>query len=801
MIFHNKGVFTLGLILISSFIYAQSTKVTGKVFNALNKEPLPEASVQLQGSTIGASTDEKGYFEIDDIVPGLYNFEIRYAGFETFIEYEVRTSSVKPVYFEVGLIPSVLSLGEVVVSDEARTHAVVTPLSVQQIGWSEMQRMPGAALDLSRVIQSYPGVLPKSSFGYNIVIRGGAPNENSYYLDGIKIPAINHFSVQGASGGPNALVNMDFIKGMEMYSSAFPANYPTGLSSLMDIRQRDGRSDRLGSRITLGYSDFGVTLEGPLTKKSNFILSGRTSFSQYLLRAFDVPVLPAYDDIQFRNKWRLDEKNEIIITGIAGFDDYWLNTEAPESDALLYNVGYIPEGNQQVYAYGVNYKHYLDNSFYSFVVSRNGFNSEADKFKNNNRGVEEDRLLKYRSRTKETHVRFEHNIYKGNLEFKYGANFTNHNAFFDIEGYDVTNRQIDAVAFTNNNTYNEYGAFAMASRRLLGNRLGITLGLRTEGANINEATINPLSHISPRLSANYAINEFLSVKSNLGVYYQLPPDIILSYNSYYSTLDNSPLQASATSDYIQSNQAALGFEYRNRKTYRASLEVYYKDYSNYPFLLKDSVSFANAMADFVAVGNQPSAPIAIGRSYGTELFIQQKLKRNYWWMLSYSYNRSEFEDRNGTLKPSSWDGRHFLTINIGKTLKRNWQLGVRWRYSSGTPYTPYDLEASAMIENWDIANKGIFDYSRINDERLPSFHQMDIRIDKNWWFDKWNLNLFFDLQNAYRGTIELIPYLTPERDENWIALINPENANQYLLREIPSDTGRTLYTLGLIAEF
>lgn len=801
MIFNTLRVFVLIFSLIPSFVIAQNTKVTGKVFNALNKEPLVEASVQLQGASIGTTTNDNGYFEIENIRPGLYNFEIRFAGFETYIEYEIRTSSIKPVYFEVGLIPSVLSLGEVVVSDEARTHAVVTPLSVQQIGWSEMQRMPGTALDLSKTIQSYPGVLPKSSFGYNIVVRGGAPNENSYYLDGIKIPAINHFSVQGASGGPNGLVNMDFVKGMELYSSAFPANYPTGLSSLMDIRQRDGRSDRLGSRVTLGYSDFGITLEGPLTKKSNFILSGRTSFSQYLLRAFDVPVLPAYDDIQFRNKWRLDEKNELIITGIAGFDDYWLNTDAQESDALLYNVGYIPEGNQQVYAYGLNYKHYLDNSFYSFVVSRNGFTNEADKFKNNNRGVEEDRLLKYRSKTNETLVRFEHNIYRGNLEFKYGVNFTNHNAFFDIEGYDVTNSLIDKVNFNNQNVYNEYGTFAMASRRLLGNKLGITLGLRAEGANISEQTANPFKQISPRLSTNYAISEFLSIKSNLGVFYQLPPDIILSYNSYYSSLDNSPFQANVASNYIKSNQAAIGFEYRNRKTYRASAEVYYKDYNNYPFLLKDSISFANAMADFVAVGNQPSAPIGIGRSYGAELFIQQKLKRNYWWMLSYSYNRSEFEDKNGDFKPSSWDGRHFLTINLGKTLKRDWQIGIRWRYSDGTPYTPYDMNASALISNWDLANKGIFDYDRINDERLPSFHQMDIRMDKNWWFDKWNLNLFFDLQNAYRGTIELIPYLTLERDENWSPVVDPNNPNNYLLQLIPSDTGRTLYTLGLIAEF
>ena len=394
MRFSLRVLGTLLLLLNFSIIQAQTCTISGKVFNAINKTPLDQASIQIQGSDIGTTTDSTGYFEITNLKPGLYNVVARFAGYEPYIEYEVRTSTVKPVYFEIGLISSTYSLGEIVVSDEARKNTVVTPLAVQKVNWSELQRMPGAILDISKAIQSFPGVLPKSSFGYNIVIRGGAPNENSYYLDGIKIPSINHFSVQGASGGPNGLVNLDFVQDMEMYSGAFPANMPSGLSSVLDIRQREGRTDRLGARITLGYSDLGLTLEGPIGKKSNFIASARYSFSQYMLKAFDVPVLPGYSDFQFRNKWQLDDKNELIITGIAGFDEYTLNTDAPESDALLYNVGYIPEGNQSVYAFGANYKHFLKNSFYSFVVSRNGFTNVADKFRNNTYN-EDDRLLKY----------------------------------------------------------------------------------------------------------------------------------------------------------------------------------------------------------------------------------------------------------------------------------------------------------------------------------------------------------------------------------------------------------------------
>ena len=790
----NKAA--LAVIIFSFFgqgLLAQECKITGKVFNAVNKEALIGATIQVQSTDIGTTTNGEGWFEISGLSPGLFNLEIRYTGFETYIEYEVRTSSIKPIYIEVGLIESTYSLGEIVVSDEARTNAVVSPLALQKMNWSELQRMPGTALDISKAIQSYPGVLPKSSFGYNIVVRGGAPNENVFYLDGIKIPAINHFSVQGASGGPNSLINLDFVHSIDMYSGAFPSNYQNGLSALLDIRQRDARADRLGARITLGYSDLGATIEGPIGKKSEFIASARTSFSQYLLKPLNVPVLPAYNDFQFRNKWRLDDKNELIITGLAGFDKYWLNTDAPESDALLYNVGYIPEGEQTLYAFGANYKHFLKNSFYSFVISRNGVTNSADKFRNNTY-LEEDRLLDYDSREAENHVRLEHNIYSGQYEFKYGLNYTQNTSSFDIFGYDINRNSLDTVNFSNNLSYNEYGGFFMVSRRLFDSRLGVTAGMRLDGANLNEETRNPFAHISPRLSANLALSEHFSLKTTAGIYYQLPPEIILSYNAYSDLPE-------ARSDYMQVNQASFGFEYRNKKTYRASIEGFYKAYSNYPFLLKDSISFANALADYVVVGNQPSEPTSNGRSYGIELFIQQKLKRNYWWMLAYTFSVSEFEDKNGDFQPSSWDSRHFLTITAGKTLKRNWLVSGKWRLSDGTPYTPFDLNTSALASNWDVANRGVFDYSRINANRLSSFHQMDIRIDKNWWFDKWNLNLFLDFQNIYGADIELMPYLTLQRDDNWVAQRDPANPDRYLLQEVPSDTGRSIYVIGLIAEF
>ena len=394
----------------------------------------------------------------------------------------------------------------------------------------------------------------------------------------------------------------------------------------------------------------------------------------------------------------------------------------------------------------------------------------------------------------ENHVRLEHNIYNGPVEFKYGVTFDHTITSFSVEGFEVANDAVQNAANQGSAEFTEYGAFMTASRKLLKSRLGLTIGLRADGSNAGRTTQDPLDQLSPRVSANYILSQYFSIKSTAGRYYQLPPEILIATNNSISTGNNS-------NAYMQSDQTSIGFEYRNRKTYRASIEGFYKGYSNYPFLLDDQISYANALGDYVAVGNQASAPISEGRAFGLEMFIQQKLKKNYWWMIAYTYTESEFKDKLGVYRPSSWDSRHYLSLTAGKIFKRNWQLGAKWRYSNGTPYTPYDLAASSTITNWDVAQRGIFDFDRLNENRLPSFHQLDIRVDKSWWFEKWNLNLFIDLQNAYRSSIQLMPYLTTERDASWQNRVDPADPSRYLLKEINSDTGRMIYAIGLIAEF
>lgn len=774
-------------------LLAQRAIVEGQVVNAINKEPLGFATVAVMQQQTGVTCDSAGYFRIE-LAPGLYNLEASYLGFSPLVVHEITASTGKPVFLEFFLEPGANALQQVEVRAEAFRRTAESPLSLQSVSLHELERMPGATIDVSRFVRTLPGVSPRTSFGYNLIIRGGSSNENRFYLDGIEIPTITHFTVQGTSGGPNGILNVRMLQRAEMHTGAFPASRPNALSSVLEIYQREGRKDRIGGNFTLGATDFGFLVEGPLGKKSNFMLSARESYSQHMFKAIGLPVLPFYSDVQFKNVIRFNPKNELILTGIGGYDKYTLNLEAEASESLLYNTGYIPEGKQFIYAAGAVYKHYLDKSYYTLVISRNGFINQAEKYLDNTYR-QEDQVLDFRSGETETKLRLEHRIFGSSWEFQYGAGaeydqFTADN--FSL--FTFRDGTSDTIAYETDLEFVRYGAFGSASRTFASGRGTVFAGLRLDGATYNDDMRNPLSQISPRLALSYTLAGNWKVNASSGIYYQMPPYLLLGFRENGNLANRDRLK------YMRSQQAALGLEHTTAGGYQVKLEGFYKNYENYPFLLLDSISYANANASFALIGNQPADASSEGRAYGVEFQVKQKLNRSYYWMLNYTFVVSQFRGAGGAFVSSSWDNRHFGTVAAGKTFKKNWQLGLRWSFSGGNPYTPYDLELSSRREVWNLNRRGLPDFTALNEARLPFFHQLDFRVDKQFNFKKWALQVFLDIQNIYRSPVALLPYLTVERDAEFNPVVDPNDPGRYLVKTISSDTGRVIPALGLLLD-
>jgi hypothetical protein len=359
---------------------------------------------------------------------------------------------------------------------------------------------------------------------------------------------------------------------------------------------------------------------------------------------------------------------------------------------------------------------------------------------------------------------------------------------------DLAVQRIDTTDYLAEQDLLSAGAFIHLTRHYLERRLSTSAGVRMDMHTLNLTTINPLAQLSPRMSAQYHLNESWAVQGNLGSYTQMPPAITI--------LANTANNWSQYSYAGRVNQAATGIEFQNGQTYRFSLEGYYKDYRQMPYLWTDQMAFSQAIGAYVAVGDQVSSSRAQGRSYGLELFLQQKLKGTYWWTMSYNFGYSETRlDASQEWKPTVWDNRHNINLVLGKVWGKGWQIGAKYRWATGTPYTPFDSELSASTANWDVLQRGIFDVDQIMGERLPAYSVIDVRLDKTYNKEKYSLTWFLDLQNFTSSSIPLMPYLTVERDELTAApLEDPNSTDSYLVKTIDSDTGRLLPTIGLILE-
>jgi hypothetical protein len=792
----------VGLCLYS-ISFSQLGRISGRVYHETNNEALPFSTIIVVELGVGAVADLDGKYVIDGIESGLYTVKASSVGYEEMIVSDVSVTQSRLVNLDFPLKENAKISSEVVIEASPFRVNEESPVSLRTLNATEIERYPGANRDVSRVIQALPGVAQVPSFRNDIIIRGGAPGENKFYLDDIEVPNINHFATQGSSGGPVGLLNINFIREVEFYSGAFPANRANGLSSVLSFKQKRGNTEALITSFTVGSSDFGLTFDGPIGEKANFIFSVRTSYLQLLFKALKLPFLPQYNDAQYKVDVDLNKKNRLTFIGLGAIDNFQLNesvndgiTDEETLKRNQYILGNLPVNQQWNYTVGAKWTHFSKNSYQTIVVSRNMLNNSATRYFNNIQTIE-NKLLDYNSFEAENKFRFEHdwkkNGWKWNVGFGYElANYSN-------KTYNIitVNNQPFVIDFQSDLIVSKGSVFSQLSKSFFANKLNTSFGLRTDFANYSESMKNPMNQLSPLFSASYMLTDKWTLSSSIGRYHQLPAYTILGFRNAQNELVNKMNNAS----YIRVDHYVGGLAYLTPWKGRVSVEGFYKMYDRYPFSVRDSISLANLGSDFGVLGNEEITSTSKGRAVGGEFLYQQKLVKGFYGIIAYTFVRSEFLDKNEVYVPSSWDSRHILSMSVGKQFKKGWEMGVRWRYSGGAPFTPYDNLLSAQIPVWNTNGMGVLNFDQLNAMRLGVFHQMDIRVDKKFFFPRWSMNFYLDIQNLYNFRAELPPILNVVRDSEGNPQVNPENQSSYLVEEISNVSGTIIPTFGIIIEF
>jgi hypothetical protein len=799
-----KYVFILSFLFLITYVQSQVGIVRGKVVNASSNVGLPLVKIQLLDQQIGAISSEDGSYEINGIAPGVYSFKASSPGFKDQIINEITVTNARSIDLDFFLEVVIVEQKEVTIRANRFQRNVESPLSLKSLNSTEIERLPGANRDVSKVIAALPGVASRATFRNDIIIRGGSPGENKFYLDGIEVPNINHFATQGSSGGPVGLLNVNFIREVDFYSGAFPANRANGLSSVISFKQKDGNKDGLITNFALGSSDAALTFDGPIGKKVNFIFSARRSYLQFLFAALKLPILPTYNDFQYKVNVKLNDKNKISFIGLGAIDDFRLNTTVNDkiTDTVQreYNdfiLGNLPLQKQWNYTLGINYSHTSKNSVQTIVLSRNMLNNTSSRYKDFIE-TEANKLQDYSSFEAENKLRMEHtylnNGWKWNvgLGYEYARYFNSTFNKITFQGSPLT------IDFKSDLFMSKAAVFSQLSKGFFGEKVNLSLGIRSDISNYSSGMMNPFNQLSPSFSINYRITPSFALNANVARYHQLPSYTILGYRDMAGDLVNK----SNNLTYIQADHFVFGAEYLTKLNSRFTLEGFFKKYDKYPFSIKDSISLANVGSDFGIVGNEAVSSNSKGRTYGAEFLYQQKLFKGFYAILAYTFVVSEFKDKNNLYVPTAWDSKNIVSFTGGKRFKKGWEVGFRWLFSGGSPYTPYDVETSTLKQNWDINGFGILDYNALNTKRESSFHQLNVRVDKKLFLNRMNLNFYLDIQNAYGFKAKLAPILLVETDNNGTPIEdNSSIPTRYKSKFVENASGIVQPTIGIIVEF
>ncbi|TDG36192.1 TonB-dependent receptor [Pedobacter changchengzhani] len=800
-------------LLICNFAIAQQTGViTGTVQNINTSEVISGATISLNGISATALSDSSGRFKLT-VPVGTYKVSAGYIGYSTQIKYNIVVGSGSPQIVNFELSTESTTLNDVSVSFSKGKSAIatdmVTPLSVQQLTTEEIKRSPGGNFDVSKVVQTLPGVGVSNGVGErnDIIIRGGAPNENVYYLDGIEIPVLNHFQTQGSSGGAQGILNVSFIESLKLSSSAFDARYDNPLASTFVIKQREGNPDRIAGNARVSFTETALTLEGPISKNTTFLASARKSYLSFLFKLIDLPIRPDFDDFQYKITHKFNAKTKLTAIGLGAIDRF---SFAPTKKSTLENTYVLrstPYINQWNYTVGFNLNHQIENGFYNFTLSRNVFDNSLNKFEDDNQD-ESKRTLKVQSQEIENKFRFDINKFVNGWKLStgvmaqlvdYKAEFYNKISAEVKDGMGNVVAPLKEISFNNDQSFWKYGAFLQASKNLFNEKLLLSAGIRTDLNTFTNSGDNPFKTLSPRVSLAYHINPKWDISASVGTYFKIPPYTILGY------LNNAGVAVNKNTEYIQSTHYVLGTQFLPRNDLRFTFETYYKRYNNYPVSLANGTSLANQGAEYASVGSEQVVSTGNGETYGFELFVQQKLIKNFFYVASYSFVVSKFSGLNQQLISSSWDNRNLLSLTLGYKLKRNWDLGLKYRYSGGSPYTPFDLQLSQ--QNYVTIGTGVADYGRLNSERLAPFSQLDFRVDKRINFRKTALNFYVDLQNILKNENENMPKYTFKRTDDNSGFLttdgmplqtNGSNGIPFILN---TKSGNLIPSFGVIFEF
>lgn len=786
--------------------------IQGQLIDGTTNQPLIGANVVVvERSNFGAAIDIDGNFFINAIPVGEYSLRATMVGYQQAILTNVVVSTGRSVKVKMRMNEEAIQVGAVEIkADYFSSEGSISPISTIGLNGAEVKRSPGSSQDMQRIVQNLPSVANSNDQNNELIVRGGSPDENLTVMDHIEIPTTNHYPNQFNSGGPINMVNVDLIEDIRFSTGGFPANFGDKLSSVMDISLREGDKERLFAGNALAhFAGAGGVFEGSFSEgKGTWIFSGRQSFLETLdqivgISALGITAIPKYYDLQTKITYELTPTQKLIINGIYG-DDKILITGQPDEINDQKKSVHDSTGIENVdvvtrqFAVGATLRSLFGVNGYSlFSVYALGNNYDVS--------VTEDFMdRKYNSDGKVTSFQkiISNPIFVNKAQERlFGAKYDllyhlDSNNEIMIGGQVLTTVKFSNDVFFNSDTLrfdlDQNGKFEIPQSTYANGRVKKNLSFGDEykiGGYLSDRirlTDDVIATIGIRYDY-FTYSEKGNISPRLNVSYELVPMITklnFAYGEYYQTLsfpsygDNTGTEKNQYLDNTHARHFVIGIEHILDEGLKATLEAYYKSYDKLPF---EEEFIRSADKTF-----RSDRRLSIGKRYsrGVELFIQQKQVDNFFGTFSLSYGATRTEDPRLNLPgfvavnqgefPYDYDFPFLLTLVGGQVvhdvrstldaspaylkypsmllpLSNDMEFSVRFRYSTGKPYTIREYTPFVQRREGGITwSRGYwFNSNTINGERYPDYHRLDIQWLSRWHNEGYNIVMVVALQNVY----------------------------------------------------
>lgn len=743
------------ILSLNSFSQKKYT-ISGVVKDISSGESLISASVYDVNSYIGTSTNVYGFYSLT-IEEGKHSIAFSYVGYDTVIK---EINLTKDMEITVSLKGSVI-LEEVVITAHSPNKKVErTQMSLTNMNMEQIKAMPAflGEADVIKAIQLLPGVQSGSEGSSGLYVRGGGPDQNLMLLDGVPVYNANHLF------GFFSVFNPDAINHVDLYKGGFPARFGGRLSSVVDIRMKEGNQKNFAGSFSLGLISSKFNFEGPIIKdKTSFNISARRTYIDLLAKPFmdkNASFGYYFYDLNAKINHKFSDKNRLFLSVYMGADIANGDTGNPD-DSFKQKISW---GN---ITSALRWNHIISNKLFSnttITYSKFNFGIGA-KFK-------EDSFFDYNSGIYDFSYKLDFDYAPNpNNAIKFGGNYTYHSFIPGKVNLDLE-QDVDNSKFSNKNIYaNEFSAY-VEDDMILFDSFKANLGLHFSAFKLKNTTY---SSIEPRLGIRYLLNENLSLKA---AYSKMQQYVHLLSNSTISMPTDLWLPVTDKVKPMNSIQYAIGGAYDMQNGFDFSVEAFYKDMNNVLAYKEGAYFFGynKQWEDLVEIGK--------GWSYGAEFLVNKTIGKTTGWLgYTLAWSNRKFPTINFAKEfPAKYDRRHDLSLVLTHKASEKIDFGMTWVYGTGNAATVSTKKAEINLPTVikDITGSNSENISKFvnivegrNNYRMPSYHRMDLSVNfhkkNSWGLRTWNISVY----NVYNRANPFFLNLTA-KDEN-----NP-NAGQVL---------------------